>query len=83
MKRADLIFLPDAAAHLSFMAHQFGASYTDAIWHLREIEERRRNEARAVIHERFGAIVRRLRGAEPVRRKPVLEIVRNALAACL
>lgn len=75
---------PVAAEFLNQLAGMFGEKdYTEVLWHLRETEQRRRNEARASVHERFGAIVRRLRGAEPVRRKPVLQIIRNALAACL
>lgn len=67
----ELLYTPEAAAHLHVMSALFGADYVDAIWHLRDREQDRRNIDRAVQRLRVAAILGALAtGATPTRRAP-------------
>lgn len=81
---------PEDVEFLSRMAWEFGPSYRDAIWHLREREQERRNDAKARDRERIAAVLGALALVTPEQkkepqkpRKSRLRLVERVMAACL
>jgi hypothetical protein len=74
--RAPAIYIPEAAACLQFMIEQLGPDYVEAIWHIRNREQKARDE----LFENF-----RLRGAvtrpKPEKKRPYLRLVRSIAAS--